>query len=79
MFDGTAINWSNCWRTFFILALLAIIFGVVFEWETAGKILGGIDAVLGVFLIVIRFDDVKEFMDSGPPAENVAAHSVAYC
>lgn len=64
MLEGTNINWTNCWRGTFIILLLAAFFGCI-GWGAIGNFLGFIGGIAFIIMLVIRFDDFTEFMDSG--------------
>jgi hypothetical protein len=64
MLDATKINWPNCWRITFILLLLALFAGMA-GYDSLAHFLGGVGGVAFIFMLVIRFDDFTEFMDSG--------------
>lgn len=63
-FDGN-VKWINCWRIAWILLLTAAFFGAILQWTQAAKFLGAIGGVTFIAMFVIRFEDVKEFMDDG--------------
>jgi len=57
-------NWPNTWRLSFILIGLFWFFNKIVQWYTFAQILGIIGGTLFIILLVVRFEDVKKFMDS---------------